>query len=192
MRLQASNYSINSEKSKVCWFVSGENRGVFYASVIYWWLLVGSRLTFLKRGRARLSNEGKSTAYCPTVYSLLPWDTPAPSLRVQMKCGGEPKQSDKTEQVVWFGQGDNPATWFWTGGPALLSLWRHQSPLSCLPLWPPLCKTLQLPLLMILRPHKLSGLGWFSPHLYTKQMRVTVLNQITSAYCTNMLSPCIC
>lgn len=29
-------------------------------------------LTFLKRGRARFSNEGKSTTYWPTVYSRLP------------------------------------------------------------------------------------------------------------------------
>lgn len=59
-------------------------------------------LTFLKRGRARFSNEGRSTTYCPTVYSRLPWDGLEVSLEVKInvKCC---TWHQKEERSVWSG-----------------------------------------------------------------------------------------
>lgn len=125
-------------------------------------------LTFLRRGRARFSNEGKSTTYWPTVYSRLPWGWLS-LLSLQVKKDVSQNKVRKREQAVWVRLHDNTATWFWTGGPSLLSRWPHQSRLSGLPPWPPPCKSLQLPLLMTLKPRRLSGPGWFSPHLKAKQ-----------------------
>lgn len=71
-------------KSKVWWFVKWEE---CLLSVIYWWgvILKDWCLTFLNKGRARFSNDGKSTTYWPTVYSRLPWAAPAMSLYIEMK-----------------------------------------------------------------------------------------------------------
>ena len=67
--------------------LNGEKKGAFCLawSIDEFQKHVCCCLTFLKRGRARFSNEGKSTTYCPTVYSRLPWDGPGVSLRVQIR-----------------------------------------------------------------------------------------------------------
>lgn len=86
------------------------------------------------------------------------------------------RSQDKTMKAGrLFGWTDweTSATWFWTGGLSPPPTWRHQSPLSCPPLWPPRCKTLPLPLLRTTKLHRLSGPGWFYPHLWKKKTQHT-------------------
>lgn len=55
-----------------------------------------------KRGRARFSNEGRSTTYCPTVYSRLPWDGPEVSLEVRTTSNAA-RDTKEEERLVWSG-----------------------------------------------------------------------------------------